>query len=1054
MQERQTGGSKCGMRMLLMFAALSLVAAGCEQESAEITRNDASGSPSSSVPISNGEARRLHVHEVRQPACDVTWMSVDVSSDGERLAFDALGDIYVLPATGGQARRLTVWDGAIDEEGFFRGKPFSAQPVFSPDGTRIAFVSDRTGSDNIWVSSIDGAEMRAITRETEVRLASPRWMPDGSGLVVRRGTDRKGEIWLYGLDGTAEALTSSDDIIDIEGPVPVSDTEILFSAPDVQGPARPLRRENWQVFRLLLDTGEIQQVTRAPGGAVRPMATGGGEWLSFATWRDERPALIARQTATGHEQVIYGVERNLQDLYISQLDLFPGYAFTPGAASLVVSLDGEIAEIDLASGDSQVIPCQLSTNITLASPDRPNVKLPETSVPVKMLRWPQLAPNGQSVFAEAVGSIWRIPIEQGALGVPEELVGSSTRAAQPHLSAAGDRLLYVKLGNGRAGAIMEMDVAAEATRLVAGDDAYLAPRYAPDGETIVAIRETGARSGFGIRLRNRDIIVIAPDGAETRLASDQIGDEGVFPIKGDDGPAAIYLSGDELKRISLADGQTETLGPATGIDLVVPDASGERFAVVRAGKTEIVQAVDTLAGEPVEAPYSARPGYDGFFPVWMPEGDLIYTFAGDILRTSPDNTRIAYRGPVEVSLKVAGGVVAYEGARLITMGPDGVIEDGVLLVSGNRITSVGRAGEIAIPADAKRVNLTGLTITPGLIDVHQHALFLLGEKAMTNPPGRFIPDDLLLAFGITATRDPALGNNLSAFSTIEAINAGRLPGPRTFASGERVKRPEIIIETRADAEAAIADLTALGATVIKQYLQPRRDQRQWVAKAAAAQGIRATFEGGYDYKLSITAALDGYAGTEHSAGNVVLRSDSLALIAASGIDYTPTIMTQIGADRFFREDGVAENPVLARNLPPPLLQGMIDRPRRGQGVADAETAYDTLVANGAALARAGVTVGVGSHDQPAPSGLGTHWEMWSLVDGGLSPTQALKAATIDGAHIIGIEAELGSLEAGKRADFAVFAANPVDDIRNSKSIEMTVLDGVIVYDDRTLGEGE
>lgn len=132
-----------------------------------------------------------------------TYMNLDVSPDGSTIVFDLLGDLYSVPVTGGQATRLTS------------GMAYDIQPVFSPDGTEIAFVSDQSGSDNIWVmdSDIDtsaGADAKPtqVTREKDHAVSAPEWSPDGDYLVARR--DRK--LWLYhrrGGDGME--LTSSEE---------------------------------------------------------------------------------------------------------------------------------------------------------------------------------------------------------------------------------------------------------------------------------------------------------------------------------------------------------------------------------------------------------------------------------------------------------------------------------------------------------------------------------------------------------------------------------------------------------------------------------------------------------------------------------------------------------------------------------------------------------------------------------------------------------------------------------------------------------------------------
>ena len=121
---------------------------------------------------------------------ETTWSNVDVSPDGRTIVFDALGDIYSIPIAGGEATALT------------NGIEWNYQPKYSPDGTEIAFVSDRAGGDNLWVMSADGSDPRQVTSESTNLVHNPSWSPDGEYLVAKKGfmssrSIAAGEIWLF-----------------------------------------------------------------------------------------------------------------------------------------------------------------------------------------------------------------------------------------------------------------------------------------------------------------------------------------------------------------------------------------------------------------------------------------------------------------------------------------------------------------------------------------------------------------------------------------------------------------------------------------------------------------------------------------------------------------------------------------------------------------------------------------------------------------------------------------------------------------------------------------
>ena len=123
-----------------------------------------------------------------------TWMSLDVSPDGQSIAFDLLGDIYVMPIDGGEAMSVNY------------GLSWSMQPRFSPDGNEIAYTSDAGGGDNIWIMGIDGSDARQLTKEDFRLLNNPYWSPDGTYIAARKHftTTRSlgtGEIWIYHRNG-------------------------------------------------------------------------------------------------------------------------------------------------------------------------------------------------------------------------------------------------------------------------------------------------------------------------------------------------------------------------------------------------------------------------------------------------------------------------------------------------------------------------------------------------------------------------------------------------------------------------------------------------------------------------------------------------------------------------------------------------------------------------------------------------------------------------------------------------------------------------------------
>ena len=227
-----------------------------------------------------------------------TYMNLDVSPDGGTIAFDLLGDIYTVPVGGGQATRITS------------GMGYDVQPTYSPDGSQIAYISDNSGSDNIWVVDASGGEPRAITREREEPVSTPEWDPDGDYIMARR----RGQLWLYHKDGGAGLqLTESPLASGLAGPIFSPDGRyIYFSSRGGGGFAfGGLSFTGWQVRRLDRITGDIATITASPNGAFRPALSPDGNWLVYGARLDAKTGLRIRDLRSDREEwLIYPIDRD------------------------------------------------------------------------------------------------------------------------------------------------------------------------------------------------------------------------------------------------------------------------------------------------------------------------------------------------------------------------------------------------------------------------------------------------------------------------------------------------------------------------------------------------------------------------------------------------------------------------------------------------------------------------------------------------------------------------------------------------------------------------
>mgnify|MGYP003352084163 FL=1 len=210
-----------------------------------------------------------------------TWMSVDISPDGKWITFDLLGDIYLMPAEGGEAKALT------------HSVAWEMQPKFSPDGKKIAFMSDAGGGDNIWVMNADGSDARAITKEDFRLLNNPVWHPNGQYIAARKhysGTRSlgSGEIWMYHVNGGAGIQLNEKPNWqkDLGEPAFSPDGRYVYYSQDTTGGTafeynKDSNNQIYQIFRKDLRDGKVKAIAGGPGGAVRPVPSPDGRYLAF-----------------------------------------------------------------------------------------------------------------------------------------------------------------------------------------------------------------------------------------------------------------------------------------------------------------------------------------------------------------------------------------------------------------------------------------------------------------------------------------------------------------------------------------------------------------------------------------------------------------------------------------------------------------------------------------------------------------------------------------------------------------------------------------------------
>ncbi|SJZ41454.1 Imidazolonepropionase [Marinactinospora thermotolerans DSM 45154] len=938
-----------------------------------------------------------------------TNISATASPDGAWIAFDLYTSIWLAPATGGTARRLT---GDLHD---------ATRPHFSPDSRSLVFQAYREGNYHLYLLDLPDGRPRRLTSGPHDHR-EPRFSPDGRtvALVSDRGDGYA--VWLHDLaSGRLTRLTSDG-----------SDAASPSWTPDGGGIVHTVDGARIQVTHLDATTRELV-AAQEDTAVFSPVLAEDGTTLAYVRAHGDTAQLVVGG------QAVSGTE-----------DVFPGALSWLGAGRLLYTADGHVRIRETRTGRVSDVAVRARVPYRRPASRGPRRSPDDTARhAVRGIAGPVLSPDGARVAFGALGALWVMPIGER----PRAFVDDGSFAADPDWHPDGKSLVY---SSDRAGAPAlwrhHLDTGTD-ERLTHLDGAQITPRWSPDGRHIAYQDHNGAT--WVLRLEDGSARQVLPalfqPGRPTWSP-----DGGVLALAAVRPRSRRFREGtSQILTVDLRSGATRYIEPAPHRSLSTrgddgpvwsPDGSRMAFVMESVLWTVAVNGDGSFDGEPRQVTTEAADA-----PSWSGDSARLLYLNNGRLRQVP----AAGGRPTTVDLPLTWRRRRPKGRTILQVGAlwDGTAtrlrRDVDIVIEDDRITAVEARGDHTGEGDTRVIDATHLTAMPGLVDAHVHWHLRGRQWGSRQGP-------LWLAYGVTTVRSPG-DPAYRMLETREALDAGKVLGPRLLGTGEAIDGTRVYYNfmrpthDEEQLELELGRAIALDYDLVKTYVRlPVSLQRNAIARAHAddlpltSHYLYPAVHLGMD-GMEHTGATNrlGYSHTVSRLGRSY--ADATRLFAKSRMPITPTLFT---SQALYAEDASLADDERTRVLYPDweyhALRDKVEAAREDTPAARLNReALKGQVAMLLEIHRGGGII-LGGTDAPLDNvAISLHQNMRALVHHGFTPREALMVTTGTAARWLGLGDHLGAVKKGRLADIALVEGDPLSDITAAAAVRMVVANGEV-----------